>query len=220
MKIIAKIYNDYTEKFGIPRQSGLINENISRIVFQGEYKHPDAIRGIEEFSHLWLLWEFSQNSREDWKATVRPPRLGGNKRVGVFATRSPFRPNNIGLSCVRLIKAENGELFVTGADLLNGTPIYDIKPYLAYTDSHPEAKGGFAQEVFENNSQVEIREELLKRLPEDKRKPVISILQGNPKPAYHKDDQRIYGFSYGGYEIKFRAEKNKIIVTDILKVEE
>jgi len=224
MKPIAHIENDYTEKFGIPRQSGLVNENESVIIFDSEYSVPEAFRGIEEFSHLWIIWQFSENESKEWSPTVRPPKLGGNKRMGVFATRSPFRPNPIGLSCVELkevIKTESGiTLKVKGADLMNGTPVYDIKPYLAYTDSHPEASKGFADDGRdENRLLVVIPEEAFKEFPSDKTNALKSVLSLDPRPGYSDDPERVYGLSYAGFNIKFNVDKNILTVTDIIKVE-
>ncbi len=220
MRIIARIRTDFPEKFGIPRQAGLVPELIAKIVFEPEFRDPNALRGIEDWSHLWLIWQFSEAIREDWSPTVRPPRLGGNERVGVFATRSPFRPNPIGLSSVKLesVKTEEGlgtVLYVSGADLMDGTPIYDIKPYLAYTDSHPDASGGFAAEVFGHSLEVDFPAELLEKLPEDKRKAAIGMLSNDPRPAVQHDPERIYGLLFGGVEIKFRVDGNKLFVVDV-----
>ena len=220
MKIIARIRTDFPEKFGIPRQAGLVPELVAKIVFEPEFRDPNALRGIEDWSHLWLIWQFSEAIREDWSPTVRPPRLGGNERVGVFATRSPFRPNPIGLSSVRLesVKTEDGlgtVLYVSGADLMDGTPIYDIKPYLAYTDSHPDASGGFAAEVFGHSLEVDFPAELLERLPEEKRGAAIGMLSNDPRPAVQHDPERIYGLQFAGVEIKFRVDCNKLFVVDV-----
>lgn len=220
MKIIAKIHNDFKEKFGIPRQSGLCAEVKSRIVFESEYRNPDALRGIEGYSHLWLLWQFSQSVRRDWSPTVRPPRLGGNKRMGVFATRSPFRPNPIGLSSVKLEGVEQTEkegavLIVSGADLLDGTPIYDIKPYLAYTDSHPDAIGGFADPVREYALKVDICKELLAKIHISKQETIIKILEQDPRPSYQEDPEREYGMVFGDYEIFFKVDGDTLTVTRI-----
>ncbi|MBR5448837.1 MAG: tRNA (N6-threonylcarbamoyladenosine(37)-N6)-methyltransferase TrmO [Clostridia bacterium] len=221
MKIIARIYTDFREKFGIPRQSGLAKDTVGRIVFEPEYRVPEALRGIEEYSHLWLIWNFSEAEREGWSPTVRPPRLGGNKRMGVFATRSPFRPNAIGLSSVRLLSvedtAEGKVLVVAGADILDGTPIYDIKPYLAFTDSHPDAVCGFADEVRDYSLAVEIPEELKLGLSDEYIKALISILSGDPRPQYKEDGDRIYGMIYGKYEVKFTVADGVLTVVEILK---
>ena len=221
MKIIARIYTDFREKFGIPRQSGLAKDTVGRIVFEPEYRVPEALRGIEEYSHLWLIWNFSEAEREEWSPTVRPPRLGGNKRMGVFATRSPFRPNAIGLSSVRLLSvedtAEGKVLVVAGADILDGTPIYDIKPYLAFTDSHPDAVCGFADEVRDYSLEVVIPEDLKRGLSDEYIKALISILSGDPRPQYKEDGDRIYGMIYGKYEVKFTVADGVLTVVEILK---
>lgn len=221
VKIIAKIHNDYKTKFGIPRQSGLVNSVISKIVFEAEFRDSNAFRGIEEYSHLWLIWQFSENEGKPWSPTVRPPRLGGNKRMGVFATRSPFRPNGLGLSVVELVKLEVTEdgpiLHVKGADLMDGTPILDIKPYLPHVESISEAKAGFAGDVAETNVEVEIAEHIREGLPEDVLGEISEILSQNPKPGYQKDEERIYGMEYGEYEIKFRYCNETIYVCEVRK---
>jgi len=219
MKIIAEIHTDFPEKFGIPRQSGLSN-NKGIIVFKPEYRNDEALRGIEEYSHLWLIWEFSEAKRDSWSPTVRPPRLGGNKRMGVFATRSPFRPNPIGLSSVKLLSVKKTEkhgtvLEVLGADLMDKTPIYDIKPYLAFTDSHPDAVSGFADEKKDENLIVEISDKLLGRIPEDKRETLLSVLSQDPRPHYIEDKDRVFGFPFAGFEIKFKVDGKKLTVVDI-----
>lgn len=219
IKPIARIKNDFDDKFGIPRQSGRVKTE-GRIVFEKEYQNPDYIKGIEQFSHLWLIWEFSENINHKECATVRPPRLGGNIRIGVFASRAPFRPNNLGLSCVKLVgieKAVNGfELIVEGADLMNGTPIYDIKPYIPYTDCINDAAGGFAEKHKEHALNVEISENLINRIPTKKQQMLLDILKDDPRPAYHHDNDRIYGFSFSGFEIKFNVKNDTIFVTDII----
>lgn len=219
IKPIARIKNDFDDKFGIPRQSGRVKTE-GRIVFEKEYQNPDYIKGIEQFSHLWLIWEFSENINHKECATVRPPRLGGNIKIGVFASRAPFRPNNLGLSCVKLIgfeKAVNGfELIVEGADLMNGTPIYDIKPYIPYTDCINDAAGGFAEKHKEHALNVEISENLINRIPTKKQQMLLDILKDDPRPAYHHDNDRIYGFSFSGFEIKFNVKNDTIFVTDII----
>lgn len=219
MEIIAKIKTDFPTKFAIPRQSGILNELESRIVFEGKYKNPDYIRGIEGFSHLWLIWCFSENADKGSSPTVRPPRLGGNQRVGVFATRSPFRPNPLGLSSVRLLRVEESSdgpcLVVCGADLMDGTPIFDIKPYVPFSDSHPDAVGGFADEHFSDALQVNFPKELLSLLPEEKREAAIEILRQDPRPSYHNDPERIYGFPFAGFEIRFRVEKEVLHVISV-----
>ena len=220
VKPIAHIENDFIEKFGIPRQSGLADGIISKIVFEEEYRVREAFRGLEEYSHLWLLWIFSQAIREKWSPTVRPPRLGGNTRMGVFATRSPFRPNSIGMSSVRLIKADINSpqgpaLYVSGADLLNGTPIIDIKPYLAYTDSHPEASDGFALSSREAVVKVNFPDHLLKLIPAEKRPGLISVLEQDPRPQYKNDPEHIYTMHFGNFDIGFNYSKNELNVINI-----
>ena len=220
MKIIARIYTEFDEKFGIPRQSGLVEETVGKIVFEPEYRIPEALRGIDGYSHLWLIWQFSEAVRQTWSPTVRPPRLGGNKRMGVFATRSPYRPNPIGLSSVKLLEIRQTEnegtvLLVGGADLLSGTPIYDIKPYLAFTDSHPDAKGGFADEVKEYEIEVEMAEGVNASLTDEEEKKLIALLRQDPRPSYKSEDEKIYGMKLGGKEIKFKYENCKLIVTEI-----
>ena len=222
MKIIAHIRNDFTEKFGIPRQSGLVEGIRSAIVMEPEYRNPDAFRGIEGYSHLWLLWDFSEAKAEKWSPTVRPPRLGGNTRMGVFATRSPYRPNSIGLSSVRLVQVELNTpegpiLTVEGADLLNGTPIYDIKPYLAYTDSHPDATQGFALSKGEGTVQVECDPALLAKVPLEKQAGLLALLEQDPRPAYQEDPNRIYGMEYAGLNVQFSIENG---ILKVLKIED
>ncbi len=214
MKIIAHIKTDFKEKFGIPRQSGLVEETQGKIIFEKEYRVPEAFRGLEEFSHIWILWNFSKAERERWSPTVRPPLLGGNKRMGVFATRSPFRPNPIGLSCVKLEKIEQTKehgtvLYVRGADLMDDTPIYDIKPYLAYADSYPDAIGGFTENLEERQVEVKVECEAFYSIPEEKQKEIIKILEQDPTPSY-KEEGRVYTMSYGDYEVKFYI-KDKIL---------
>ena len=217
---IAHIRSDFAEKFGIPRQSGLVESLEARVVFEPEFRNPDALRGIEGFSHLWLIWEFSRAKREGFSPTVRPPRLGGNVRLGVFATRSPFRPNPLGLSCVRLLGVEETPreglvLRVAGADLLDGTPIYDIKPYLPYADCRPEAAGGWTGGGADRLLTVNCPEELLARLPEGKRAAALGVLANDPRPHYQSDPERIYGFLFAGCEIRFRVEGETLTVTGI-----
>lgn len=222
MKIIAHIYTDFPEKFGIPRQSGLVEELKGKIIFEPEYRNADAVRGLETFDYIWLLWEFQGTDRETWSATVRPPRLKGNKRVGVFATRSPFRPNPIGLSSVKLEKVEFTELgpilHVAGIDLRDGTPIYDIKPYLAYVDSHPEARGGFADDVKDYESEVEFPKELLERFPREKQRAIIEVLKQDPRPAYHNDPDRVYGVPFAGFDVRFQVENEKLTVVEVVEL--
>ena len=217
---IAYIKSDFPEKFGIPRQSGLVEELTATVVFQPPYRVPDALRGLEGFSHLWLIWEFSQARREGWSPTVRPPRLGGNRRLGVFATRSPFRPNPIGLSCVRLVEVRQHRelgpvLTVAGADLLDGTPIYDIKPYLPYADCKPEAVGGFAARPKGADLAVDCSPALLDRVPEDKRAALLAVLAQDPRPQYQDDPDRVYGMAFAGLEVKFRVAGERLTVTEI-----
>lgn len=218
MNIIARIRTGFPEKFSVPRQSGLV-ETEGIIVFEPGYRNEDALRGIEQYSHLWLIWDFSENHREDWSPTVRPPKLGGNKRVGVFATRSPFRPNPIGLSSVRLKavkKTEDGTvLVVTGADLIDNTPIYDIKPYLPYTDCHTDAKGGFAEEKL-GVSEVIFDEEIKKDISEDKLLEICKILSLDPRPGYHDDEERVYNMTYDGRSVSFAVEDKKIRILKIV----
>lgn len=221
IKPIAHIHCDFKSKFGIPRQSGLIESLRAKIVFTPEFRNADALRGLEGYSHLWLLWQFSEALREGWSPTVRPPRLGGNKRMGVFATRSPFRPNPIGLSSVRIISIDPNTpkgpvIEVAGADLLDATPIYDIKPYLAYTDSHPNAASGFAQTSDAPKAEVRISDELLARIPKELRESTLDILAQDPRPGYQEDPSRIYTLEYSHFEICFKAEGRVITVTDVL----
>ncbi len=218
VKLIARIQNDFTEKFGIPRQSGLADSVISRIVFEPEFRSDDALRGIEAFSHLWLIWQFSLAVREDWSPTVRPPRLGGNTRLGVFATRSPFRPNPLGLSSVRLLGTEKTEkgtvLLVAGADLMDGTPIFDIKPYIPYCDCHPDAAGGFTDTAGDFLLEVDFPEHLLALLPKDKRSGLLEVLSHDPRPSYQNDPRRVYGLTYGGFDIRFTVKEKTLYVQE------
>lgn len=220
MKIIAHIESDFTEKFGIPRQSGLVENLVSRIVFEKEYRVPEAFRGLEDFSNIWIIWQFSKAVREDWSPTVRPPRLGGNKRMGVFATRSPFRPNSIGLSSVKLLKidfncSEAPVLYVSGADMLNGTPIFDIKPYLPYTDSHPEASGGFALQQKEGVLDVDFPPELLEKIRPELRNGLIEVLAQDPRPQYQNSAERVYTFDFAEYSVSFSVRENTLYVSEI-----
>ena len=220
MKIIARMHNDFDSKFGIPRQSNVVQELKGRIVFEPEYRNEAALRGIEGFDYLWLIWQFSEAVRDKWSPTVRPPILGGNTRVGVFATRSPFRPNAIGLSSVKLEKVElhtpeGPVLHISGADLMNGTPILDIKPYLAYVDSHPEAAQGFRGQGWNRKLQVNFPPELLVKIPPEKQAGLLGVLENDPRPTYHDDEARIYGMPFGSQEIRFRVAKDKLIVVDV-----
>ena len=221
--VVARIRSDFPTKFGVPRQSGLVPELSARVVFEPEFRNPDALRGLEGFSHIWLLWQFSETARADgaagWSPTVRPPRLGGNVRVGVFATRSPFRPNPLGLSCVRLEAVERDRelgavLRVSGADLTDGTPIYDIKPYLPYADAYPDAKGGFAPATAETVA-VEFPPELLARVPEAQRAALTGVLAQDPRPRYQHDGGRVYGMAFGALEVRFRVADGVLTVTDV-----
>lgn len=220
IQAIARIRSDFPTKFGIPRQSGLVEDLRSTVVFEPEYRNPDALRGIEEFSHLWLIWQFSQAVRQGWSPTVRPPRLGGNTRMGVFATRSPFRPNNLGLSCVRLLGVEHTReygpvLHVGGADLMDGTPIFDIKPYIPYADAHPEAAGGFTDTAGDFLLDVDFPAELLCLLPEDKRAAALGVLSHDPRPSYQHKPGRVYGLNFAGFDIRFTVEENQLIVQEV-----
>ncbi len=220
LQVIARIHTELPEKFGVPRQSGLVPQLRGRVVFEPAFRNPDALRGLEEFSHIWLIWQFSEAVRSDWSPTVRPPRLGGNRRMGVFATRSPFRPNALGLSSVALERIEldpvlGPVLHVAGADLMDGTPIYDIKPYLAYTDSHPQARGGFTDGLAHQPLRVDCEEALLERLPEESRAGLVGVLAGDPRPRYQDDPQRVYGLSFAGYNVRFRVEGDVARVLDI-----
>lgn len=222
MKTIAHIHTDFPTKFGIPRQSGIVESLQGRIVFEPEYRNAEAVRSLEEFSHIWIIWQFSEAVRDTWSPTVRPPRLGGNERKGVFATRSPFRPNPIGLSSVKLQKVEidpklGPVLHVSGADLMDGTPIYDIKPYIAYTDSHPDAISGFASKPAEYLLEVEFPESLLQKVNPELRESLVEVLAHDPRPQYHDDPERVYGMEFGGFEVKFQVEKMQLKVVEIKK---
>lgn len=215
LKIIAKIKSDFPSKFGIPRQSRLSPSLQAKIVFEPKFRVPEAILGLENFSHLWIIWEFSEAKQENWSPTVRPPRLGGNKRKGVFATRSPFRPNPIGLSVVKIEKIENGEIFVSGADLMDGTPIFDIKPYLPEIDSVPGALNIFNETVKKEPLEVVIPEEFQNTLTAEKNAALREILSLDPRPAYQEDPERIYGFCFAGREVRFKVSDNILSVTEI-----
>ena len=221
MEIIAKIYTDFPTKFGVPRQSGLIENLRGKVIFEKPFRNPDAVRGLEGFSHLWLIWQFSQIQGRNWCATVRPPRLGGNRRMGVFATRSPFRPNPIGLSSVRLEEVEihpqlGPVLHVLGADLIDGTPILDIKPYLPFTDFHPEATAGFAEPVFGHALDVVFPENLLSLVPPEHRQALLEILRQDPRPSYQQDPQRIYGVPFAGLDVRFQVDGNILTVREVV----
>ena len=218
--VIARMHSDFATKFGIPRQSGLVEELRSTIVFEPEYRNQDALRGIEDFSHLWIIWQFSEAVRQGWSPTVRPPRLGGNTRMGVFATRSPFRPNNLGLSCVKLLGVEHTEkygtvLHVGGADLMDGTPIFDIKPYIPYSDCKPGASGGFTDHAGDFLLEVDFPQELLKKLPEEKRKAAVGVLSHDPRPSYQRNADRVYGLSFAGFDIRFTVAGKKLTVQTV-----
>lgn len=219
-KIIARIHSDFPAKFGIPRQSGLADSLRATIVFEPKYRNPDALRGLEDFSHLWLIWQFSEAVRADWSPTVRPPRLGGNTRMGVFATRSPFRPNAIGLSCVGLVglheTPEYGTVIeVSGADLMDGTPIFDIKPYIPYADCRPEATGGFTDRAEDYLLQVDFPPPLLTLVPEPKQAALLEVLSHDPRPSYQKDPDRVYGMAFGGLDVRFRVAGKTLTVVEV-----
>lgn len=223
MKVIARMHSDFPEKFGIPRQSGLVDSLQSVIVFEPDYRNLLAFRGLEGYSHIWILWEFSESIREDWSPMVLPPRLGGKTRMGVFATRSPFRPNPIGLSCVKLERIHFDSklgplLYVRGADLMDQTPIFDIKPYLPYTDSRPEASGGFAGEVFDHQLEVVFPKELLKLLPEDRQQAALELLAQDPRPAYQDDPERRYGVAFAGRDIRFHVRDGVLTVCEVVGI--
>ena len=231
MYTIAHVENNYTEKFAVPRQSGLVNEVVSRIVFEPEFRAADALRGLEGFSHLWIIWVFSEAKRRggkeecDWRPTVRPPRLGGNERLGVFATRSPFRPNPIGLSCVEIVKVEENTpegpvITVKGADLMNGTPILDIKPYIPYADCKPDAKGGFTDENEFGKTVVNIPEEFVNILGKEKAVQLKAVLEQDPRPAYQREQERTYTFKFSKYDVSFLAEGNRLTVTNVKELPE
>ena len=220
MKPVARIRSDFPTKFGIPRQAGLVEALTATVVFEPEFRDPEALRGIEDFSHLWLIWEFSAAKRDSWSPTVRPPRLGGNTRMGVFATRSPFRPNPIGLSCVRLLGVEHTHdagtvLHVAGADLMDGTPIFDIKPYIPYADCHPDATEGFTAPGQDYLLEVDIPQRLLARIPEDRREALKGVLAQDPRPSYQRDPERVYGFGFAGLEVRFTVRDGVLLVQDI-----
>lgn len=220
MKVIARIRSPFPEKFGVPRQSGLVDSLQAQIVFEEEYRSVDAVRGLEGFSHIWLIWQFSRAVREGWSPTVRPPRLGGNERMGVFATRSPFRPNEIGLSSVKLEKIEidprlGPVLHVFGADLMDGTPIFDIKPYLPYCDSHPEAEGGWTIGADNRLLQVDFPAELLEKIPSAQREGLMGVLSSDPRPRYQNDPKRVYGMSFGGVNMKFTVDGEQLTVVAV-----
>ena len=220
IRVIARMKSDFATKFGIPRQSGLVEELRSTIIFEPEYRNSEALRGLEGFSHLWIIWQFSEAVRTEWSPTVRPPRLGGNTRMGVFATRSPFRPNNLGLSCVKLLGVEDTEEFGTvihvgGADLMDGTPIFDIKPYIPYADSHPDALGGFTDTAGAFLLQVVFPEDLLAKLPQDKQDAAVQVLSHDPRPSYQRKPGRVYGLTFAGHDIRFTVEEEILTVVAV-----
>ena len=220
IRVIARMKSDFPTKFGIPRQSGLVEELHSTIIFEPEFRIPDALRGIEEFSHIWLIWQFSEAVRQEWSPTVRPPRLGGNTRMGVFATRSPFRPNNLGLSSVKLLGVEHTKeygtvLHVAGADLMDGTPIFDIKPYIPYGDAHPDASGGFTDQAKDFILNVQFPQELLNKIPQDKQAAAIGVLSHDPRPSYQKQADRIYGLNFAGFDIRFQVNGDTLTVLEV-----
>ena len=222
IQVIARMHSDFATKFGIPRQSGLVEELRSTIVFEPEFRNPDALRGIEDFSHLWIIWQFSEAVRQGGSPTGRPPRLGGNTRMGVFATRSPFRPNNLGLSSVRLLGVEHTAEFGTvlhvgGADLMDGTPIFDIKPYIPYGDCHVDATGGFTDTAGEFLLKVDFPAELLSILPEDKREAAVGVLSHDPRPSYQRKPDRIYGLTFAGHDIRFKVSEDVLTVVEVTK---
>ena len=220
MEIIARMHSDFSTKFGIPRQSGLVEQLRSTIVFEPKFRNDDALRGIEDFSHLWIIWQFSEAVRSDWSPTVRPPRLGGNTRMGVFATRSPFRPNHMGLSSVKLLGVEHTVqygtvLHVGGADLMDGTPIFDIKPYIPYSDCHTDATGGFTDSAGDFLLNVDFPPELLNRLPEEKQEAAIAVLSHDPRPSYQRKPDRVYGLTFAGFDIRFTVQDETLTVRDV-----
>lgn len=222
ISVIARMKSDFPTKFGIPRQSGLVDALQSTIIFEPEYRNADALRGLEDFSHLWIIWQFSEAVRKEWSPTIRPPRLGGNTRMGVFATRSPFRPNSLGLSSVRILGLEHTVRYgtvihVAGADLMDGTPIFDIKPYVPYSDCHSDATGGFTDTAGDFILKVDITDELLNSIPHSKRDAVLGILSHDPRPSYQKDPERIYGISFGGMNIRFQVSEKTLKVIEILE---
>ncbi len=223
IKPIARMHSDFSTKFGIPRQSGLVEQLRSTIVFEPEFRNDDALRGIEDFSHLWIIWQFSEAVRDGWSPTVRPPRLGGNTRMGVFATRSPFRPNNLGLSCVKLLGVERTAqygtvLHIGGADLMNGTPIFDIKPYIPYSDCKSDATGGFTSNADDYLLEVNFPDDLLQKLPADKRDAAIGVLSQDPRPSYQRKPGRVYGLTFAGFDIRFTVEADTLTVVEVNRI--
>lgn len=220
---IARIKSDFPTKFGIPRQSGLVESLQATVIFEPEFRNADALRGIDGFSHLWLIWQFSEAVRQGWSPTVRPPRLGGNTRMGVFATRSPFRPNNLGLSCVRLLGIARTEhwgtvLHIAGADLMDGTPIFDIKPYIPYSDAQPDALGGFTDTADSFLLDVVFPPNLLQLLPQEKQQAALDVLSHDPRPSYQRTNRRVYGLSFAGFDIRFTVEENTLLVQEVCRI--
>ena len=220
IQVLARMKSDFPAKFGIPRQAGLVEQLRSTIVFEPEFRNPDTLRGIEGYSHLWLIWQFSEAVRSEWSPTVRPPRLGGNTRMGVFATRSPFRPNSLGLSCVKLLGVEQTEKYGTvihvgGADLMDGTPIFDIKPYIPYSDCHLDAVGGFTDTAKDFLLEVIFPDVLLQKLPKEKQQAAIGVLSHDPRPSYQHDSDRIYGLSFAGFDIRFSVRNSTLTVLEV-----
>ncbi|MEA4964270.1 MAG: tRNA (N6-threonylcarbamoyladenosine(37)-N6)-methyltransferase TrmO [Oscillospiraceae bacterium] len=225
MQIIARIHSDFKTKFGIPRQSGLVEELRATVVFEEEYRDPNAVRGLEDFTHIWLIWQFSASLQSGWSPTVRPPRLGGNARMGVFATRSPFRPSPIGLSSVRLDRVEldpklGPVLYVAGADLMDGTPILDIKPYVPDVDSHPEAGRGFTASHRDYQLKVEFPPELLEKIPDGRREALLGVLEQDPRPSYQTDENRRYGLSFAGFDVRFQVAERTLTVVEVVRASE
>lgn len=220
IEVIARMKSDFPGKFGIPRQSGLVEQLHSTVIFEPAYRNPDALRGLENYSHLWLIWQFSQAVRKDWSPTVRPPRLGGNTRMGVFATRSPFRPNSLGLSSVKILgleeTAQHGTVIhVAGADLMDGTPIFDIKPYIPYSDCHPDALGGFTDTAEDFILQVQFPAQLLEKIPENKREALLGVLSHDPRPSYQQDPDREYGLTFANCNIRFQVQDKQLTVLSV-----
>lgn len=223
LRIIARVRTDFPTKFGIPRQSGLVEALEAEVVFEPAFRNPDAVRGLEGFSHIWLIWEFTEAGRENWSATVRPPRLGGNVRMGVFATRSPFRPNPIGLSSVRLLSVDLNDprgpiLRIAGADLMDGTPVYDIKPYVPLSDAHPDAAGGFSEMASAHRLHVEFPGKWLQMIPIEKREALIGVLENDPRPSYQHDPARKYGFAFAGFDVRFHVDGNRLTVCEVVSL--
>ena len=221
IQVIARMRSDFPTKFGIPRQPSLVEGLQSTIVFEPEFRNPDTLRGMEGFSHLWIIWQFSEAVRTEWSPTVRPPRLGGNTRMGVFATRSPFRPNSLGLSCVKLQgiaydTKDGAVIHVSGADLMDVTPIFDIKPYIPYADAHPEALGGFTDTADDFLLKVDFPAELLSLLPEEKRQAAVGVLNHDPRPSYQRKPERIYGLPFAGFDIRFRVADEVLTVIEVV----